>query len=68
MKIGDKVLTHLGERGTIVSQWDHLDKFDHNSYDWWVEILFNWQGQERVSKEPYREKNLSLAENKNEKV
>lgn len=49
MKIGDKIITFVGEKGTI----------DHKAeppYDWWIKIVH--KGGEAM--EPYVEAELSL--------
>jgi hypothetical protein len=53
-KIGDKVLTPHDETGTIVSEWDRKDK----TYDWWVEIRFEFRTEKFVSKLPFKDKQL----------
>lgn len=54
MKVGDSVLTHHGERGTIVKPWVGACR----SFDWWVDVHFTFQNEQLTTRLMYKSKDL----------
>ncbi len=54
MKIGDSVLTHHGERGTIIKPWGGACR----SFDWWVDVHFTIGTEQITTRIMYKESNL----------
>jgi hypothetical protein len=60
MKIGQKVKTFRNEIG-IISHESHREE-----WDWWVDIEFSAKGTKYHCREPYKEEELTVYEDKSD--
>ena len=53
--VGDKVRTCHNEIGQIEKPYTD----EQNSYDWWIELRFMFEGREFTTSEPYKNSELT---------